>query len=108
MRSLMRVSSVEIAASPLVVVPPTRKRRRTWEASTVAPAPPTCGGAGWLATDPARETRPGGDYRFAATPLPSIVDMAGYQCEHPVDTGRRPTTPRLPPTGAGPGTPRAS
>src|SRR5260221_10420954 len=40
MRSLMRVSSVEIAASPLVVVPPTRKRRRTWEASTVAPAPP--------------------------------------------------------------------
>src|ERR1700693_138956 len=29
MRSLMRVSSVEIAASPLVVVPPTRKRRRT-------------------------------------------------------------------------------
>ena len=56
MRSLMRVSSVEIAASPLGAQPPTRKRRRTCRKR---PPPHTGAKAGLPATDRTRETSTG-------------------------------------------------
>ena len=100
MRSLMRVSSVEIAASPLGGRAADAKATAdVQEASTVAPAR----SAGWLATDRTRNGPVRGSTgrwgphalpRRVQSHFPSIVYMRGYQREQSVDTVGRAPAPR--------------